>query len=204
MLGNIWLATEKKEFAVPYYARIVRNYPLSPLVPNAKSRLKTLGAPIPQPDPQAVAWMTAELNAPRQHEALMKKPLRLIHTGPGQELRAAGTTGKRTMTPDSESETGVDVLRGGNQSQIGGAGTGIVATITPGGTGGATSGPQKVPPATNGGDATPAAQPDQNSPTTTENSASGTTGSGTTETTPKSGATATTEQSGHASKTDAA
>ena len=220
MLGNIWQATEKKEFAVPYYARIVRNYPLSPLVPNAKSRLKTLGAPIPQPDPQAVAWMTAEQNAPRQHEALIKKPLRLIHTGPGQELRAAATTGKPTMTPDSESETGVDVLRGGNQSQIGGAGTGIVATITPGGTGGATSGAENVTPATDGGDATPAAQPDQNSPTTTENSASGTTGSGTTETTPKSGATtgtagqptdaktdvasATTDQSGDASKTDAA
>jgi len=32
-------------------------------VPNAKSRLKTLGAPVPQPDPQAVAWMAAEQNA---------------------------------------------------------------------------------------------------------------------------------------------
>src|SRR5712692_1730322 len=27
-------ATEKRELAAPYYARIVRNYPLSPLVPN--------------------------------------------------------------------------------------------------------------------------------------------------------------------------
>src|SRR5438552_14808262 len=94
--------------------------------------------------------MTAEQNAPRQREALIKKPLSLIRTGPGQELRAAATTGKPTMTPDSESETGVDVLRGGNQSQIGGAGTGIVATITPGGTGGATSGAENVTPATDG------------------------------------------------------
>src|SRR5947207_112526 len=29
MLGNIWESTEKKEIAAPYYARIVRNYPLS-------------------------------------------------------------------------------------------------------------------------------------------------------------------------------
>src|SRR6266446_1816880 len=78
MLGNLWQSTEKKEIAAPYYARIVRNYPLSPLVPNAKSRLKALGAPVPQPDPQAVAWMTAEQNAPRQHETLIKKPLRLV------------------------------------------------------------------------------------------------------------------------------
>src|SRR5213080_2706734 len=138
MLGNIWQGTEKKEIAVPYYARIVRNYPLSPLVPNAKSRLKALGAPIPQPDPNAVAWMTAEQNAPRQREALIKKPLSLIRTGPGQELRAAATTGKPTMTPDSESETGIDILRGGSPSQ-GATTTGIVATVTPGSTSSAES-----------------------------------------------------------------
>ena len=68
MLGNVWEGTEKKEFASNYYARIVRNYPLSSLVPDAKSRLKALGAPVPQPDPTAVAWMTAEQNAPRPKE----------------------------------------------------------------------------------------------------------------------------------------
>src|SRR5258705_332794 len=118
MLGNIWQATEKKEMAAPYYARIVRNYPLSPLVPNAKSRLKALGVPVPQPDPQAVAWMTAEQNAPRPHEMLIKKPLALIRTGPGQELRAAAQGGKPTMTPEAEKETGIDVLKGGNQKRI--------------------------------------------------------------------------------------
>src|SRR5437764_608339 len=60
MLGNIWEGTEKKELAAPYYARIVREYPLSPLVPQAKDKLKALKAPVPQPDPTAVAWMTAE------------------------------------------------------------------------------------------------------------------------------------------------
>src|SRR5260370_32317158 len=74
MLGTIWQATEKKEMAAPSYARIVRNYPLSPLVPNPKSRLNAIGVPVPRPDPQAVDWLTAEVNAPRQHEPLMKKP----------------------------------------------------------------------------------------------------------------------------------
>ena len=197
MLGNIWQGTEKKEIAVPYYARIVRNYPLSPLVPNAKSRLKALGAPIPQPDPKAVAWMTAEQNAPRQREALIKKPLSLIRTGPGQELRAAATTGKPTMTPDSESETGIDILRGGSPSQ-GATTTGIVATVTPGSTSGTTSSAESVTPATDGGEAGPAATGDPNAPPTTENSANGTA-----ETTPKTDATpAATGQPADPSKTD--
>jgi len=179
MLGNIWQSTEKKELAAPYYARIVRNYPLSPLVPNAKSRLKTLGAPVPQPDPQAVAWMTAEQNAPRQREMIIKKPLDLIRSGPGKELRTAATNGKPTMTPESESEAGIDILAGGRQSQIGGAGTGIVATITPGGPSGTTGGAETVAPAAGATEANPAAQPDPNAPPAAENSTSGTTAAGT-------------------------
>src|SRR5712692_3221314 len=189
MLGNIWQATEKKELAAPYYARIVRNYPLSPLVPNAKSRLKALGAPVPQPDPQAVAWMTAEQNAPRQHETFIKKPLALIRTVPGQELRAASTSGKPTMTPESESEAGIDVLTGGNPSRIGGAGTGIVATVTPGSASGATSGAESVAPAADGSEANPAAQADPNAPPATENSAIGTAAAGTADAAPKTDAT---------------
>jgi outer membrane protein assembly factor BamD len=187
MLGNIWQATEKKEIAAPYYQRIVRNYPLSPLVPNAKSRLKALGAPVPQPDPQAVAWMTAEQNAPRQHEALIKRPLGLVTNGPKQELTVAAKVGKPTMTPESESESGTDILTGGNQSRIGGApGLGIVATVTPGGTGGTTSGAESVAPATEGSEEKPA---DPNAPPSAENSASGTAAAGTAEATPKTDTT---------------
>jgi outer membrane protein assembly factor BamD len=179
MLGNIWQGTEKKELAAPYYARIVRNYPLSPLVPNAKSRLKALGAPVPQPDPQAVAWMTAEQNAPRQHESLIKKPLRLVKTGPEQELRAAAITGKPTMTPEAESEAGIDVLKGGNQTRIVGPGSGIVAEVTPGGTGGTTAGAENVTPATDGTEEKPAVPTDPNAPPATENSANGASATGT-------------------------
>jgi outer membrane protein assembly factor BamD len=184
MLGNIWQATEKKELAAPYYARIVRNYPLSPLVPNAKKRLNALGAPVPQPDPQAVAWMTAEQNAPRPHEMLIKKPLALLSSGPGQELRTAATNGKPTMTPESESDAGIDVFASGNQSRIGGAGTGIVATVRPGGSA-PTDGTESVAPTAEVSEANPAAQPDPNAPAAAGNSAGGTTATGNADTTAK-------------------
>jgi len=194
MLGNIWQSTEKKEVAGPYYARIVRNYPLSPLVPNAKTRLKALGAPVPQPDPQAVAWMTAEQNAPRPHEALIKKPLKLVTNGPVQELTAAARVGKPTMTPESESESGIDILTGGNQTRLG-TGTGIVATVTPGSPSGTTGSAESVTPATDGAEEKPAAQPDPNAPAA----------AGTADTAPKTDAApAAAGQATDAAKTDAA
>jgi hypothetical protein len=129
-----------------------------------------------------VAWMTAEQNAPRQHEIFIKKPLALIHTGPGQELRAAATNGKPTMTPESESQAGIDVLNGGNQSRIGGTGLGIVATVRPGGTA-TTDGAENAAP----GEASPAAAPDPNAPPATGDSASpATAGARTSDPEPKS------------------
>ena len=168
MLGSIWEGTEKKEVAVPYYARIVREYPLSPLVPAATERLKALKAPVPQPDPQAVAWMTAEKNTPRKHDPLVFKPLALVHSNPRQELHTAATSGAPTMTPESGNEEGVDILTGGSQPRIAGSGTGIVATVQPGGQGGtaeSTGGAESVGPPSDGSEAKPRAQqPDSAAP----------------------------------------
>jgi len=199
MLANIWDTTEKKEIANTYYARLVRNYPLSQLVPEAKSRLKAHGAPVPQPDPNAVAWMTAEQNAPRQKESLMKKPMGLVRSGPKQEMQSASRFGKPTMTPEAESETGIDVLTGGSLSRTGGAGTGIVATIVPGSTGGTTSGAENVAPATEAAEPNTGAQPDPNA-------ATGSTGPNTAAATSDSanGTTAAAGTSDAGSKTDAA
>jgi outer membrane protein assembly factor BamD len=150
MLGNIWDSTEKKEFASNYYARIVRDYPLSPLAPDAKSRLKALGTPVPQPDPKAVAWMTAEQNTPRQHTSLVKKPMSLIHNGPGQELQVAARQGTPTMSPEAENDTGTEVLSlsGARPTGKGGTATGIVATVPVGSSGGSSGGAENVAPAT--------------------------------------------------------
>ena len=174
MLGNIWEGTEKKELAAPYYARIVRDYPLSALVPQAKDKLKSLKAPIPQADPKAVAWMTAVNNSPRKHDSFIKKPLELANTKPHRELMVAAPVGPPTMTPDSSNEEGVDILAGGNQSRIGGVGTGIVATVSPGGAAETTSGAESVTPPTDGTEAKPdAPKPDATAPPAVNEPANG-------------------------------
>jgi outer membrane protein assembly factor BamD len=184
MLGNIWEGTEKKEMSVPYYARIVRNYPLSPLVPDAKSRLKALGAPIPQADPQAVAWMKAEQEAPRPHAGLVKKPLGLVKSGPEKELEVASRAGAPNLTPESESDAGTETLGGGNQTRIaGGPVTGIVATVTPGvpatGTAESAGAPADEAAAAAGTTTNAPTATDPNAPATTGDSANGTAGTAT-------------------------
>ncbi len=205
MLGSIWEGTEKKELAAPYYARIVREYPLSPLAPQATERLKALKAPVPQADPQAVAWMTAEKNAPRPHESLVKKPMALVRTNPKQVLRTAARNGKPTMTPESESEAGMDILSGGNQTQTGsGTRTGIVATVSPGSTGGTTEAAESVTPAAEGSEPKAGTQPEGTAPPATSDPGSGPAATGTNDGAPKTDAAAgTTGTADSAAKTEA-
>jgi outer membrane protein assembly factor BamD len=216
MLGNIWDGTEKKEFASNYYARIVRDYPLSPLAPDAKNRLKALGAPVPQPDPKAVAWMTAEQNTPRQHTSLVKKPMGLLHNGPTQELQVASTQGRPTMTPASDIDSGTEILSGGDQTRKGGTATGIVATVPVGGSGGGSGAAENVAPATEGSAPNSGSQPDPSAAATAGGSSTSTssgdpakssdaTAAGTGDSAPKADAAAAeTGPAGDAAKTDAA
>lgn len=208
MLGSIWEGTEKKELAAPYYAKIVRDYPLSPLVPQAKDKLKELKVPIPQADPKAVEWMTAVNNSPRKRDSFAKKPLELINTRPHKELLVAAPVGAPTMTPESSNEEGVDILSAGNQSRIGGAGTSIVATVAAGGTGGAATGAESVTPPADGTEAKPdAQQPDaaapQAAPPAANDPASNSAAAGASETAQKTDATAeATGTNGAAAKDD--
>ena len=147
MLGDIFDKAEKKEVAANYYARIVRNYPLSSEAPEAKARLVAMKVPVPQADPKARARMVSEQNTPRPHTSLAKKPLGILHSGPGGEMRAAARVGDPNLEPEADTTSATDVLTGGNSSRIvvGGSGgggattgptgntTGIVATVTPGG-----------------------------------------------------------------------
>jgi outer membrane protein assembly factor BamD len=166
MLGDIFERSEHKEIASLYYAQIVRNYPLSPLAGDAKSKLKAFKVPVPQPDPKAQAWMAAEQNTPREHDSLIKRPLALVRSGPHAELIAAAKTGAPNLQPESDNTSATDVLTGGNRSSLGGSApaagnAAVVEIVTPGSaasTGGETapsgsaSGTEATPPA----DATPA------------------------------------------------
>jgi outer membrane protein assembly factor BamD len=163
MLGDIFEKSEHKEIASQYYAQIVRNYPLSGFVPDAKSKLSAIKVPVPQPDPKAVAWMTAEQNAPRQHESLVKRPLALVRSGPHAEFIAAARTGAPNLQPEADNTSATDVLSGGNRSQLGGSGgaagnAAVVEVVTPGT--GSTSGTESAQPAAGEGTANPPAAPD--------------------------------------------
>jgi outer membrane protein assembly factor BamD len=149
MLGDIYEKSEHKEVASIYYGNIVKNYPLSGLAPNAKNKLVAFKVPVPQPDPKAVAWMTAEQNTPRPHDGLVKKPLSLVRTGPHSEMVASAKSGSPTLEPEADNTSATDILSGGNRSQLGGASgarnTAVVETVTPGGAAPAAS--ESAPPA---------------------------------------------------------
>ncbi len=144
MLGNIWEGSEQKNLAAGFYSRIVREYPLSPLVSNAKRKLTVLGAPIPQPDPVAVARMQKEREIERNRPGIFHRATGILRTGP--EVSMAARTGAPTMTPSGEAPPGTETLTPGGTTTVGAAGGGaagnsaIVQTV-PAGSSGNASGP---------------------------------------------------------------
>ena len=199
MLGDVFEKSERKDIAGSYYAQIVKNYPLSKHEADSIAKLKAFGQPVPQPDPKAVAWMTAEQNAPRPHENLMHKSMGMFHSGP--DVHTAALSGAPQMEPESDNQSGTDVLNPGSRTTGTGAGkTGIVATVGAGdpapaagasgtaedvnttsgsdansgatGTDGATTPPAdgtSAPPATTPADGTAAPATDPNAPATDPN-----------------------------------
>jgi outer membrane protein assembly factor BamD len=139
MLGQIYEKSEHNDQAAKYYARIVKDYPLSPLAGDAKDRLVKFGAPVPPADPTAVARMQKEQNTDRPN--LIKRSMTVLKTGP--DVSAAARNGAPTMTPASE--TGDETIGFGLQPNanvaappsIGNEAT--VQTVTPGS-------PEALPP----------------------------------------------------------
>jgi outer membrane protein assembly factor BamD len=138
MLGDIFEKSEKKEIASVYYARIVKEYPLSPRVGDAKGKLVAFHVPVPQADPKALAWMQAEASVPRPRQNLISKPKSLIQNGPLRERMVAAQTGTPTMEPESDTTSVTDILSGGGKTAIGTGASGatgntaVVEIATPG------------------------------------------------------------------------
>ena len=138
MLGDVFEKSERKDVAGGYYYLLVKNYPLSPKAPLAKDKLKAFGVPIPQPDPKAVEWMTAEQNAPRPKETPIHRAKGMLHSGP--DVHMAATSGHPQMEPESENP-GTETLSGsGRTTLVGGTSGGggnstspaVVETVKPG------------------------------------------------------------------------
>ena len=131
MLEDIFEKSERKDIAGIYCAQIIKNYPLSKHVDDARGKLKAFGMPIPQADPKALSWMQAEQNVPRPHEGLIHKSKGMLHSGP--DMHAAAHNGAPQMEPESDESGWTDILTGGNRMTGPGAGkSGLVLTVKPG------------------------------------------------------------------------
>jgi outer membrane protein assembly factor BamD len=137
MLGDVFEKSERKDIAGGYYSLLVKNYPLSKKAPLAKDKLKSYGVPIPQPDAKALAWMTAEQNAPRPKETPVHRAVGMLHSGP--DLHTTAQSGRPQMEPEADNGP-TETLSGGNRTALvssssggGGASSGaVVETVRPG------------------------------------------------------------------------
>jgi outer membrane protein assembly factor BamD len=139
MLASIYDQIERSDIAAQYYARIAKDYPLSPLAAEAKQRLQKLGVPVPSPDPTAMARMEKDQQIPRDHTNVFLRPFGILKTGP--DVSAAARVGTPTMVPPdqdvNESLTPGGTLSVGASSRSGGttaaaAGTGAyIQTVSP-------------------------------------------------------------------------
>jgi outer membrane protein assembly factor BamD len=153
MLAQIYERNERKEFAEFFYSRIVKDYPLSPLAADAKDKLTKFGAPVPQPDPTALARMQKEQNLPRQRGNLISKPLGALRNGP--DVSTAARTGAPNLTPEGEGEG--ETLTPGSMS-TGGQGPANIAVVetVPAGNNGNTTSTSSPPPNSSSSSETPA------------------------------------------------
>ena len=85
-----------KDKATSAYARIVKDYPLSPYAEEAKNKLKTMEAPVPEADPAAVARMKYEAEN-RTKPGMMAPLTGMLKRGP--DTLAAAKSGQPAMEP---------------------------------------------------------------------------------------------------------
>jgi outer membrane protein assembly factor BamD len=134
MLGDVFEKSERKDVSGFYYAQIVRNYPLSSHAADAKAKLVAFKMPVPQPDPKAVEWMTAEQNVSRPRENLLHKSKGMLHSGP--DVHSAANFGHPNLIPEAEADANTDTLKGGGTTALAlGRGPGsnaVVDTVQPG------------------------------------------------------------------------
>jgi outer membrane protein assembly factor BamD len=132
MLATLYERNEgTKDAAIDAYARVAKEYPLSDWAIQAKAKLEELGAPVPEPDPAALARMEAEAKIPRERPGILGRSLGIMRSGP--DVSMAARTGAPNMTPAEDANQ--DVLLPGasiTQTPAGGAGSGVsVETVAP-------------------------------------------------------------------------
>jgi outer membrane protein assembly factor BamD len=100
MLAQIYQRSKHNRIAARFYAKIVRDYPLSSLAPEAKKQLIALEYPVPRPDPKALARMRDEEKFARQRAGIVRHALGILRTGP--DVSHAAHFGQPNLAPDTE------------------------------------------------------------------------------------------------------
>lgn len=122
MLAGIYERNEKTQYAGAFYSNIVKDYPLSPLVPQAKEKLTKLGIPIPQADPTALARMQQEQQMPHPRTGLLHRFEGPLEGKP--DMSAAARVGEPQMSPPDEASEMETLVRTANLNVSGGVASG--------------------------------------------------------------------------------
>jgi outer membrane protein assembly factor BamD len=124
MLGDVYMRAKQvskneddknhwADLAAKCYGRILEDYPLSRLAPQAKEHLKLLGMPIPAADPGAVARMKKQQMFEEQHHQnfALKFPLGMVQSRP--DVSTAARFGEPNLNPPDDSTSAREILRPG-------------------------------------------------------------------------------------------
>jgi len=124
MLGNIYMRAKQaskneddknhwSDLAAECYTRIVKDYPLSRLVPDAKAHLTSMGMPIPKADPEAFARMEKQQEFEKGHRpnAVTSVPVGMIKASP--DVHLAAQVGQPNLNPPDDTVSATEVLNQG-------------------------------------------------------------------------------------------
>ncbi|HTR47224.1 MAG TPA: outer membrane protein assembly factor BamD [Verrucomicrobiae bacterium] len=124
MLGNIYMRAKQISrneddknhwggLAGECYARIVRDYPLSKLAPEAKEKLASMGMQVPKPDAEALARMQKQQEFEKGHHpnVVMKLPMGMIRSSP--DISTAAQVGQPNLNPPDDTVSATEVLNQG-------------------------------------------------------------------------------------------
>jgi outer membrane protein assembly factor BamD len=127
MAADIYDKAERREVADKLYARIVREYPSSKLVDDAKKKLTAAGVPVPQADPAALARAVEERKYAGQRPGMIQRTMGMIRSGP--DVSMAAHSGQPNLQPPAETTSAVDVLKPGSAAPgvIAGGGSGVAS-----------------------------------------------------------------------------
>jgi outer membrane protein assembly factor BamD len=121
MLGDVYTRAKRAsrneddknhwaDLAGKCYARIVQDYPLSRLGPDAKLRLKAMGMAVPEPEREAVARMKKEQMYEKEHgeKGVLRFPMGMLKSGPS--FAEAAHSGPPNLNPPNDAVSAREVL----------------------------------------------------------------------------------------------